>query len=131
MMTIAPAISLGFDSPTDSDPLSLERRVAARVRLSRPVRVIALSSGRHMAGKSRDVSSTGMRLELPVSNAIVEGEAVQLDIGSLAGVGPLRSRRSVVAARVVWVKRENKLVRPMLTAGVEFEPDLDSLVNVA
>lgn len=114
------------------DTMMIERRHGgSRVKIARPIRVVELCSGRHIAGRSRDISSTGMRLEIPVSNTLRPGDAVQVDVGTLSGIGPLTGRRRVIAARVVWVNRQHKMLRPLLTLGVEFSPEYDALVNVA
>ncbi len=130
MMTIAMTSPFeeGFVS---TQSMSIDRRRGSRIKLARPIKIVVLGSGRHMAGRSRDVSSTGMKLEVPMSNSIIEGQTIHVHVGSLAGMGPLANRCSVIPARVVWVRRESKLVRPMLTAGVEFEPELDAMINVA
>lgn len=114
-----------------TDRMVIERRSATRVRISRPVKVINLSVGRHAAGRSRDVSATGMKIEIPVTNSIREGDTIHVDVGTLAGIGPLVGRPHLIPARVVWIEREHKLLRPMLTAGVEFALELDAMINVA
>jgi hypothetical protein len=130
-MTIA-AIDKDFEAGIGlSDSMVFERRCSTRVRISRPIRVIDLIIGRHAAGRSRDVSSTGMKVEIPATNGIQEGDTIQVDVGTLAGVGPLFGRPRVIPARVVWIRRESKMLRPMLTAGVEFELDFDAMINVA
>lgn len=114
-----------------ADSLMFERRHDARVRLARPIRVIDLSGGRHIAGRSRDLSHCGMRVEIPLANAIRVGEIVQVDVGTLSGIGPLVGRPRVIPARVVWTSREQKMLRPLQFAGLEFEADDEALVNVA
>ena len=113
------------------DSLVFERRHDARVRLARPIRVIDLSGGRHIAGRSRDLSHGGMRVEIPLATAVRVGEIVHVDVGTLSGIGPLANRPRVIPARVVWTSREQKMLRPLQFAGLEFEPDDEALVNVA
>ncbi len=125
-----------FDDALDdaiglTDRMMIERRTATRVRICRPVKVIDLAIGRHAAGRSRDVSSTGMKVEIPASNHIHEGDTIHIDVGTLGGVGPLVGRPHIIPARVVWIRREAKLLRPMLTAGVEFALEHDAMINVA
>lgn len=130
-LSIASAGPFFEDAIGLSDSMVFERRSATRVKISRPVRVIDLTIGRHAAGRSRDVSATGMKLEIPVTNAIREGDTIHVDVGTLAGIGPLAGRPHVIPARVIWIRREHKLLRPLLTAGVEFSLELDAMINVA
>lgn len=113
------------------DTMVIERRYGSRVKIARPIKVVDLANGRHIAGRSRDVSSSGMRLEIPMTNGLKVGDAVHVDVGMLSGIGPLTGRPRVIPARVVWLQRQTKMLRPLLTAGVEFAPDYDALVNVA
>lgn len=132
MSMMIAAIDTTFDEALDlSDSMVLERRGATRIRISRPVRVIDLSICRHAAGRSRDISATGMRVEIPATNAIQVGDTIHVDVGTLSGAGPLAGRPRVIPGRIVWIQREAKMVRPMLTAGVEFEVDQDAMMNVA
>lgn len=119
------------EADADVDTLVFERRHGARVRLARPIRVIDLAGGRHIAGRSRDLSHAGMRVEIPLANAVRVGEIVHVDVGTLAGIGPLAGRPRVIPARVVWMSREQKMLRPQQSLGLEFEPDDEALVNVA
>jgi c-di-GMP-binding flagellar brake protein YcgR len=113
------------------EPMFLERRRGVRVKLARPVRVHEPTTGKHLAARTRDISAVGMRLEMPLTNAIQPGEHLTLTLGTLAGVGLVKSTKSTITARVIWVKRDGRMVRPMLTAGVEFCSDSDAQVNVA
>ena len=117
--------------PPMPERMILERRTGSRVKIARPIRVVELSTGRHIAGRSRDVSSTGMKIEIHASDHVREGDIVRVDVGTLSGIGPLLTRPRIIPARVVWIRRENKLLRPLITAGVEFEIEREALVNVA
>ena len=133
-MTLSIAADYDFAGPAHdgyADSMVLERRLGSRVKIARPIKVVDLANGRHIAGRSRDVSSTGMRLEIPTTNGIRPGDTVHVDVGMLSGLGPLAGRPRVIPARVVWVNRQTKMLRPLLTAGVEFAPEFDALVNVA
>lgn len=130
-MTIA-AVDTTFEEGLGlTERMVIERRCSTRIRISRPVKVIDLSIGRHAAGRSRDISSSGMKVEIPATNYIHEGDTVHIDVGTMGGVGPLAGRSRVIAARVVWIRRESKLVRPLLTAGIEFALEHDAMINVA
>ena len=117
--------------PPMRERMILERRTGSRVKIARPIRVVELSTGRHIAGRSRDVSSTGMKIEIHASDHVREGDIVRVDVGTLSGIGPLLTRPRVIPARVIWIRRENKLLRPLITAGVEFEIEREALVSVA
>jgi len=117
--------------PPMHERMVLERRLGSRVKIARPIRVVELSTGRHIAGRSRDISSTGMKIEIHASDHVREGDIVRVDVGTLSGIGPLVTRPRVIPARVVWIKREQKLLRPLITAGVEFEIEREALVSVA
>ena len=106
-----------YDDECD-DRLVMERRYDARTRLARPIRVIELTNGKHIAGRCRDLSRGGLRIEIPLTNAIRVGEVIQIDVGTLGGVGPLAGRPRVIPSRVVWIAREQKMLRPLQTAGV-------------
>lgn len=133
-MTIAAAETHETDAlglPPLPERMILERRVDTRVKIARPIRVVELNTGRHIAGRSRDVSSSGMKIEIHVSDHVREGDTVRVDVGTLSGIGPLLHRPRVIPARVVWIRREQKLLRPLITAGVEFEVEREALFNVA
>lgn len=117
--------------PPLPERMMLERRGDTRVKIARPIRVVELNTGRHIAGRSRDVSSSGMKIEIHVSDHVREGDTVRVDVGTLSGIGPLIHRPRVIPARVVWIRREQKLLRPLITAGVEFEVEREAIFNVA
>jgi c-di-GMP-binding flagellar brake protein YcgR len=108
-----------------NDSMYLERRKGVRVKIARPVRIHEPITGRHMAGRTRDISASGLRIEMPITNAIRVGETISVVLGTLS------NRKPTISARVVWIKRDAKLVRPMLTAGVEFTVEPDAQVAVA
>lgn len=115
----------------ERDSFIFERRHDARTRLARPIRVIELNGGKHIAGRSRDLSCGGMRIEIPLNSSIRVGDVLHIDVGTLGGLGPLARRPRVIPARVVWTHREQKMLRPLQHVGVEFAPDEDALINVA
>jgi c-di-GMP-binding flagellar brake protein YcgR len=114
-----------------NDSMYLERRKGVRVKIARPVRIHEPITGRHMAGRTRDISASGLRIEMPITNAIRVGETISVVLGTLSNSGLIRNRKPTISARVVWIKRDAKLVRPMLTAGVEFTVEPDAQVAVA
>ncbi len=113
-----------------TDALTLERRRGTRVRLVRPILLTEATRGRTLAGTTRDISHSGLRLRVPVL-PLRAGDQVHVDVSSIAGLGLLPGRRRTMSARVVWARREAKMVRPMMTLGIEFDNDFDAQVNVA
>jgi hypothetical protein len=93
-----------------------ERRRGLRIRQSRPVKVFDPASARYVGGQTRDVSASGLRLELPVSSPIAPGRLVHVHIGVSMGPEGLAQRRGMIPARVVWVDRGEGM---SMTAGVE------------
>jgi hypothetical protein len=104
---------------------STERRRGLRIRQSRPVKVLDMLGGRFFGGQTRDVSATGMRLELPVDAQVQVGATLHIHVGATAGGDTLPNRRSVLPVRVVWVRAGRGLDRA-LTAGVELATTISS-----
>ena len=63
-----PAPALRMAASTEA--VASERRRGLRIRQSRPVKVLEPLTARYIGGQTRDVSSTGLRIELPASAAI-------------------------------------------------------------
>ncbi|HQY88143.1 MAG TPA: PilZ domain-containing protein [Tepidisphaeraceae bacterium] len=124
-------IDLQFVDDDACDRLTLERRRGSRVKLVRPVVVIETSHGRQVAASTCDISHSGLRLKMPAAVTLRPGDQVFVQVGNLIASGLLHARRQVLAARIIWTRRENKMVRPMVTFGLEFITDLDVQVNVA
>lgn len=124
--------TLAYDESCEwQDSLEIERRRGVRVRIVRPVRVFEPESGRTLAAKTRDISSSGAKLEMPIAAGMQPGQVVEIDVGAFNGLGSLTHRRQHLSAKIVWVSRDSRLVRPMLTAGLEFCVELDAAVRVA
>ena len=66
MLTISPTIPQE-DADVDA---GIERRRGLRIRQARPIKVFEPTSSRYFGGQTQDVSSTGLRLELPSSMAV-------------------------------------------------------------
>jgi protein involved in polysaccharide export with SLBB domain len=126
-MTLATYDNIEFEP----DTLTIERRRVDRVKVIRGASLTESAHGRQVVGSTRDVSATGVRLAIPAAVNLKPGDRVSVNLYGLAGLGLVRSNRSRLPGRVVWVKRSNRMVRPSLLVGVEFTPDLDAQVNVA
>jgi hypothetical protein len=103
-------------STADSD---IERRRGLRIRQNRPVKVLEPTSARYFGGQTADISSTGLRIELPLSAPILIGKVLSLHLGSDGCGQPLGSRGRMIPARVVWVNRSGGGAGKLF-AGVEF-----------
>ncbi len=96
-----------------------ERRRALRIRQHRPVKVFEPTTSRYFGGQTEDVSSTGLRIELPAYTPVRAGEVVNIHVGLSETGQSLANRRHMLPARVIWVTRETRL-NGRLEAGVEF-----------
>ena len=113
----------------DETDLNRERRRGLRVRQQRPVKVFEPIASRYFGGQTEDVSSTGLRLELPAYVPIREGETLSVHVGLDRQGHTLANRRQMIPARVVWVKRS--LEGATLEAGVEFLASIAAHLDAA
>ena len=89
----------------ETSDASFERRRGLRVRQQRPVKVYETTTARYFGGRTEDVSTTGLRIELPAFAPIREGETLNIHVG-LSNTGEsLANRRQMIPARVVWINR--------------------------
>src|SRR5690242_16447948 len=95
----------------------IERRRGLRIAQQRPVKVLEPSIGRYYGGQTQDVSTTGLRLELPVSAPVRAGKTLNIHVGLGATGGALANRRQMIPCRVVWIDRSQP---GKLSAGIEF-----------
>jgi hypothetical protein len=97
----------------------VERRRGLRIAQNRPIKVLEPTSARYFGGQTADISSTGLRIELPVSAPVRPGKVLSIHVGlNLAGES-LANRRQMIPAKVVWVDRSRGSTGK-LTAGIEF-----------
>jgi hypothetical protein len=114
-----------------NDEPGSERRRGLRIRQQRPVKIFEPMAGRYFGGQTEDVSSTGLRIELPVSASVRPGESLNIHVG-LNSVGQsLANRRQMLPARVVWVNRSGKNKTGRLEAGVEFLSSIAAHLDAA
>ena len=95
----------------------IERRRGLRIAQTRPVKVLEPSIGRYYGGQTQDISSTGLRLELPASALVRAGKVINIHVGLGASGSALANRRQMMPARVVWIDRSQP---GKLSAGIEF-----------
>ena len=123
-------VVLALDTQTGQQADVVERRRGLRIHQLRPVKVFEPTTSRYYGGQTHDVSSTGLRLELPVSAMIRPGKIINIHVG-LNDVGePLANRRQMIPARVVWVERPRGL-HAKLAAGIEFVPSIAAHLDAA
>jgi PilZ domain len=103
----------------ESDIAGSERRRGLRIAQNRPVKVFESASGRYLGGQTEDISSTGLRIELPASSPVVPGKIVCIHVGLNASGQTLANRRQMIPARVVWTRRLSANSAKLI-AGVEF-----------
>lgn len=107
-----------------------ERRRGLRISQHRPVKVYETASGRYVGGQTEDISTTGLRIELPASAPVVPGKVVSIHVG-LSHLGQtLANRRQMIPARVVWTRRLMS-DRAKLVAGVEFLSSIAAHLDAA
>jgi hypothetical protein len=122
MMTIADQ----FESREDQK--LAERRRGLRIAQHRPIKVYEPSSTRFIGGQTRDVSTTGLRIEMPVSASVNVGKLLSIHVGLSNHGESLANRRQMLPARVVWVNRK---AGKHLTAGVEFLSSIAAHLDAA
>lgn len=102
-----------------NEPAGSERRRGLRIQQDRPVKVLDPVAGKYFGGQTRDVSATGLQIELPLHATVRIGETLNIHVGLTRTGESLANRRQMIPARVVWVNR-SLIGRKTLTAGVEF-----------
>src|SRR5215203_4769257 len=73
-----------------------ERRRGLRIRQARPIKVLEPASSRYFGGQTEDVSSTGLRIELPASMPIRPGKVVNVHVGVGSDGQMLANRRQMI-----------------------------------
>jgi PilZ domain len=98
----------------------IERRRGLRINQSRPIKVFEPTTSRYFGGQTQDVSTTGLRLELPAHIQVRPGKILSIHVGLSETGQPLANRRQMIPARVIWVTRPTDTTTRTLSAGVEF-----------
>jgi PilZ domain len=107
-----------------------ERRRGLRIAQHRPIKVLDTFGGKYFGGQTHDVSSTGLRIELPAHATVRMGEMLSIHVGLSADGSSLANRRQMIPARVVWVSRAIA-GRKTMTAGVEFVASIGAQLDAA
>ena len=115
----------------DEQALKLsERRHGLRIRRNHPIKVYEPRLGRYFGGQTEDISSSGLRIELPASAPIRAGKILNVFVAP-AAEGQLAHRRQMLPVRVVWTDRVSQCVRGRLVAGVEFLSGIAAQIDAA
>ena len=114
-----------FGAAGGEAPSHAERRRGLRVRQNRPVKIFEPLGSRYFGGQTEDISSTGLRIELPAYAPVLPGETLSIHVGLSSRGETLANRRQMIPVRVVWVNRDTADTSGKLEAGVEF------LANIA
>jgi hypothetical protein len=132
MLFIAEPTKKEVSSNRSSEAVPAERRRGLRIRQNRPIKVYEPTTSRFFGGQTCDVSSTGLRIELPASMPVVEGKVVSIHVGLNDRGQALVNRRGMMPAKIVWVDRSfGPDKRPRLMAGVEFVASITAYVDAA
>lgn len=108
-----------------------ERRRGLRIRQSRPVKIFEPTTSRYFGGQTQDISSAGLRIELPNSAAITPGKVLNVHVGLNDAGQMLANRRQMIPARVVWVDRPRIAGAAYVSAGLEFLSAIAAQVDAA
>ena len=111
-----------------SEESGIERRRGLRIAQQRPIKLLEPSIGRYYGGQTQDVSSTGLRLELPAGAAVRPGKIVNIHVGVGNTGGVLANRRQMIPARIIWVDRSQP---GKIGAGIEFMASISAHLDAA
>src|SRR5689334_15396357 len=110
----------------------VERRRGLRITQNRPVKVYEPLSARYYGGQTCDISSTGLRVELPASMPVGEGTVITIHVGLNEKGQALANRRAMMPAKIVWLERsQDANDRPRVMAGVEFVSSIAAHLDAA
>jgi hypothetical protein len=104
-----------------------ERRRGLRIAQARPVKIFEHASSRYFPGETKDVSATGLRIELPISAPVRAGKLLSIHVGLSRSGETLANRRAMIPARVIWIDRSSK----SMTAGIEFLASIAAHLDAA
>ena len=108
-----------------------ERRRGLRIRQTRPVKIFDSAAAKYFGGQTEDISSTGLRLELPGHAPIEPGDTLSIHVGLNQKGQSLANRRQMIPAKVVWVKRGGRRITGRIEAGIEFLSSIAAHLDAA
>ena len=127
MTLVLPDIADHVDEMVLAD--ASERRRGLRIRQARPINVFEPAGSRFFGGRTEDISSTGLRIELPYSAQLQPGDVLNVHVGLNRDGSMLANRRQMIPAKVVWVDRGESI--GYLVAGVEFVANISAHLDAA
>jgi hypothetical protein len=127
MLTLSQPMAIN-EAGADS---GIERRRGLRIQQTRPIKVFEPTGSRYFGGQTQDVSSTGLRLQLPCSMPVCPGKLLSIHVGLSETGQTLANRRNMIPARVVWVNRPRQSDARTLSIGVEFLASISAQLDAA
>lgn len=95
-----------------------DRRAAPRIACEHSIKLHDARSRRYIAGRTCDLSRTGMRLEVPAWTPIVPGASVSVYVAQ--DRPQLAEQSAMTPARVVWIDRgPDEPARRTITLGLQ------------
>lgn len=113
-------MTLVYDPADQEAALMTERRRGLRIAQQRPVKVFDAAANRYIGGRTADICSNGLRLELPAWAPVEPGKTIDVFVEAGIGGSSLVNRRNMITARVVWVGSRDMRARECVAVGVEF-----------
>src|SRR5437588_2782588 len=105
MLMLQETVGAATESIESNEASLAERRRGLRIQQNRPIKVLDTIAGRYFGGQTRDVSATGLQIELPLHATVRMGEMLNIHVGLSRSGETLANRRQMIPARVVWVNR--------------------------
>src|SRR5438093_1019473 len=100
MTLVLPDITDELEMIESTEPS--ERRRGLRIRQARPINVFEPAGSRFFGGRTEDISTTGLRIELPNSAQLEPGDVLNVHVGLNRDGSMLANRRQMIPAKVVW-----------------------------
>jgi hypothetical protein len=133
MLMISESVRHSVEDELDLEPTGdgIERRRDVRIMEKRPVKVFDAVAAKYFGGQTEDISSTGLRLELPSSAPIETGDTLCVHVGLNRRGESLANRRQMIPAKVVWVNRQDRRISGRIEAGIEFLSNISARLDAA
>jgi len=116
IMTAENRIVAGRQMETDRPA---ERRGGLRVPHTRPAKIFDPALGRYLPGRTEEVGSGGLRIEVSAGALLRPGSMVEVYVAGDEATQPLVSRSHMRPAKVVWVDRAARAGNGRMLIGVE------------
>lgn len=113
------------------DVSGAERRRGLRIRQHRPIKAYIPSACKFIGGQTEDVSSSGLRVTMPLTSMLRSGDLLNIHVGLSEGGQPLANRRDMVLARVIWVDVPADANSRTLSAGLEWTSSIAAHADAA